>query len=205
MCIRDRVVLRGKVEIEVSSSGKETIIISEIPYQVNKAQMIVKMAELVNSKNIEGISALRDESDRKGLRVVVEIKRDAMANVVLSKLYKYTPLQSSYGVNNIALVNGRPELLNLKQILEEYVKFRLQVIVRRTQYDLRKAEERAHILEGLLIALDHLDEVIALIRASKTVEIARNGLMEKFNLSQIQAKAILEMRLQKLTLSLIHI
>ena len=196
---RGRVVLRGKVEIEVSSSGKETIIISEIPYQVNKAQMIVKMAELVNSKKIEGISALRDESDRKGLRVVVEIKRDAMANVVLSKLYKYTPLQSSYGVNNIALVNGRPELLNLKQILEEYVKFRLQVIVRRTEYDLRKAEERAHILEGLLIALDHLDEVIALIRASKTVEIARNGLMEKFSLSEIQAKAILEMRLQKLT------
>ena len=196
---RGRVVLRGKVDIEVSSTGKETIIISEIPYQVNKAQMIVKMAELVNSKKIEGISALRDESDRKGLRVVVEIKRDAMANVVLSKLYKYTPLQSSYGVNNIALVNGRPELLNLKQILEEYVKFRLEVIVRRTQYDLRKAEERAHILEGLLIALDHLDEVIALIRASKTVEIARNGLMEKFELSEIQAKAILEMRLQKLT------
>ncbi len=196
---RGRVVLRGKVDIEVSSTGKETIIISEIPYQVNKAQMIVKMAELVNSKKIEGISALRDESDRKGLRVVVEIKRDAMANVVLSKLYKYTPLQSSYGVNNIALVNGRPELLNLKQILEEFVKFRLEVIVRRTQYDLRKAEERAHILEGLLIALDHLDEVIALIRASKTVEIARNGLMEKFELSEIQAKAILEMRLQKLT------
>ena len=196
---RGRVVLRGKVDIEVSSTGKETIIISEIPYQVNKAQMIVKMAELVNSKKIEGISALRDESDRKGLRVVVEIKRDAMANVVLSKLYKYTPLQSSYGVNNIALVNGRPELLNLKQILEEYVKFRLEVIVRRTQYDLKKAEERAHILEGLLIALDHLDEVIALIRASKTVEIARNGLMEKFDLSEIQAKAILEMRLQKLT------
>ncbi len=196
---RGRVVLRGKVEIEVSSTGKETIVISEIPYQVNKAQMIVKMAELVNSKKIEGISALRDESDRNGLRVVVEIKRDAMANVVLSKLYKYTPLQSSYGVNNIALVNGRPEMLNLKQIIEEYVKFRLEVIVRRTQYDLRKAEERAHILEGLLIALDHLDEVIALIRASKTVEDARNGLMEKFELSEIQAKAILEMRLQKLT------
>jgi len=196
---RGRVVLRGKVDIEVSSTGKETIIISEIPYQVNKAQMIVKMAELVNSKKIEGISALRDESDRNGLRVVVEVKRDAMANVVLSKLYKYTPLQSSYGVNNIALVNGRPELLNIKQIIEEYVKFRLEVIVRRTQYDLRKAEERAHILEGLLIALDHLDEVIALIRASKTVEIARNGLMEKFDLSEIQAKAILEMRLQKLT------
>ncbi len=196
---RGRVVLRGKVDIEVSSTGKETIIISEIPYQVNKAQMIVKMAELVNSKKIEGISALRDESDRNGLRVVVEIKRDAMANVVLSKLYKYTPLQSSYGVNNIALVNGRPEMLNLKQIIEEYVKFRLEVIVRRTQYDLRKAEERAHILEGLLIALDHLDEVIALIRASKTVEDARNGLMEKFELSEIQAKAILEMRLQKLT------
>jgi len=196
---RGRVVLRGKVDIEVSSTGKETIIISEIPYQVNKAQMIVKMADLVNSKKIEGISALRDESDRNGLRVVVEIKRDAMANVVLSKLYKYTPLQSSYGVNNIALVNGRPEMLNLKQIIEEYVKFRLEVIVRRTQYDLRKAEERAHILEGLLIALDHLDEVIALIRASKTVEEARNGLMEKFELSEIQAKAILEMRLQKLT------
>ncbi len=196
---RGRVVLRGKADIDVSSTGKETIIISEIPYQVNKAQMIVKMAELVNLKKIEGISALRDESDRNGLRIVVEVKRDAMANVVLSKLYKYTPLQSSYGVNNIALVNGRPELLNLKQIIEEYVKFRLEVIVRRTQYDLRKAEERAHILEGLLIALDHLDEVIALIRASKTVEIARNGLMEKFSLSEVQAKAILEMRLQKLT------
>ncbi len=196
---RGRVVVRAKANIEESKNGKETIIVNEIPYQVNKAQLIVKIADLVNDKRIEGISDVRDESDRNGLRIVIEIKRDAMANVVLSKLYKYTPLQSSYGVNNVALVNGRPLTLNLKEILEAFITFRLEVIVRRTQYDLKKAEERAHILEGLLIALDHLDEVIALIRSSKNVEAARNGLMERFELSEIQARAILDMRLQKLT------
>ena len=196
---RGKVVVRAKVNIEESSNGKETIIVTEIPYQVNKAMLIVKIADLVNQKKIEGISDIRDESDRNGLRIVIEIRRDSMANVVLSKLYKYTPLQTSYGVNNIALVNGRPELLNLKQIIEAFIKFRLEVIVRRTQFDLDKAEARAHILEGLLIALDHLDEVIALIRASKTVDEANNGLQSRFELSELQAKAILEMRLQKLT------
>ena len=196
---RGRVIVRGRAEIQTSKSGKETIIISEIPYQVNKANLVVKIADLVNNKKVIGISDVRDESDRTGLRVVVEVKRDAMANVILSQLYKYTPLQSSYGVNNIALVDGRPVLLNLKQIIEEFIKFRIEVIVRRTQFELKKAEDRAHILEGLLIAIDHLDEVIKLIRASKTVEDARNGLMSTFELSEIQAKAILEMRLQKLT------
>jgi len=196
---RGRVLVRGKADIQTSKSGKETIIISEIPYQVNKANLVMKIADLVNNKKVIGISDVRDESDRTGMRIVVEVKRDAMANVILSQLFKYTPLQSSFGVNNIALVKGRPVLLNLKDMLREFIEFRIEVIVRRTQYDLRKAEERAHILEGLLIAIDHLDEVIKLIRASKTVEDARNGLMEAFELSEIQAKAILEMRLQKLT------
>ncbi len=196
---RGKVVVRAKADIEADSSGREKIIITEIPYQVNKANLIVKVADLVNAEKIKGISGIRDESDRKGLRIVVEIKRDAMANVILSQLFKYTPLQSSYGVNNIALVNGRPELLNLKQIITEFIKFRIEVIVRRTQYDLDKAEKRAHIIEGLIIALDNLDAVIALIRASKTVVDAREGLMSQFSLSEIQAKAILEMRLQKLT------
>jgi len=196
---RGRIVLRAEAEIETDSSGREKIIVTEIPYQVNKATLIVKIADLVNQERVKGISAVRDESDRKGLRIVVEVKRDAMANVILSQLFKYTPLQSSYGVNNIALVNGRPELLNLKQIITEFIKFRLEVIVRRTQFDLDKAERRAHIIEGLIIALDNLDAVIDLIRASKTVEAARTGLMSQFSLSEIQAKAILEMRLQKLT------
>jgi len=196
---RGRVVVRAKARIETEDNGKETIIVDEIPYQVNKATLIQKIAALVNEDKIQGISAVRDESDRNGLRIVIEIRRDAMANVVLSKLFKYTPLQSSYGVNNIALVKGRPMTLTLKDMLRHFIEFRIEVIVRRTQYDLKKAEERAHILEGLLIALDHLDEVIALIRASRTVEIAREGLMSTFNLSEIQAKAILEMRLQKLT------
>lgn len=195
---RGRVVVRGKAEIETSNSGKESIIISEIPYQVNKANLVVKIAELVQTERITGISDIRDESDRKGLRIVVDVKRDAIANVVLSKLYKYTPLQTSFGVNNIALVNGRPEQLNLKQLIEEFIKFRLEVIVRRTQYDLRKAEERAHILEGLIKAIDNLDEVIKIIRSSKTVDEAKERLMEFLDLSEIQAKAILDMRLQKL-------
>ena len=195
---RGRVVVRAKADIE-EKGGREVIVITEIPYQVNKASLMVKMADLVNEGRIEGVSALRDESDRRGLRIVLEIKRDAMASVVLAKLYKYTPLQTSYGVNNVCLVNGRPRTLNLKQLIEEFVKFRIEVVVRRTRYELRKAKERAHILEGLLIALDNLDEVIALIRASRDVETARTGLMSTFELSEIQARAILDMRLQKLT------
>ncbi len=195
---RGRVVVRGKAEIESAHSGKETIIITEIPYQVNKANLVAKIAELVNEDKIDGISDIRDESDRKGLRIVVEVKKDAMASVVLSKLYKFTPLQSSYGVNNIALVNGRPKMLNLKDLITEFIKFRIEIIVRRTQYDLEKALERAHILEGLLIALDNIDEVIRIIRQSKTVDEAKEGLMSSFSLSEIQAKAILEMRLQRL-------
>lgn len=195
---RGRVIVRGKAEIESSSTGKESIIITEIPYQVNKAGLVAKIAELVNEDKIDGISDLRDESDRKGLRIVVEIKKDAMASVVLSKLYKFTPLQSSYGVNNIALVNGRPRMLNLKDLITEFIKFRIEVIVRRTQFDLEKALERAHILEGLIIALDNIDEVIRIIRQSKTVEDAKDGLMTSFELSEIQAKAILDMRLQRL-------
>ncbi len=196
---RGRVVVRAKATIESDNSGKETIVVTEIPYQVNKATLMVKIAELYQDGRVQGISALRDESDRRGLRIVVEVRRDAMASVVLAKLYKYTPLQSSYGVNNVCLVGGRPRTLNLKQLIEEFIKFRVEVVVRRTQYELRKARERAHILEGLLIALDHLDEVIALIRASADVETARSGLMSTFELSDIQARAILEMRLQKLT------
>lgn len=196
---RGRVVLRGKSLIETLPSGRERIIINEIPYQVNKANMIVKIANLVNEEKILGISDVRDESDRNGLRIVVEIKRDAMASVVLSKLYKYTPLQTSYGVNNIALVNGRPMQLNLKDLLRHFIEFRIEVIVRRTRFELKKAEDRAHVLEGLLIALDHLDEVIKLIRASSTVQEAKDGLMSRFELSDIQAQAILDMRLQKLT------
>ncbi len=195
---RGKVVLRGRANIETKNNGKETIIITEIPYQVNKANLVMKIADLVNTERIVGISDIRDESDRNGLRIVVEVKKDAMANVILSKLYKYTPLQTSYGVNNIALVNGRPKQLTLKEIIEEFIKFRLEVITRRTQYDLRKAEERAHILEGLIIAIDNLDEVIRIIRSSKTVEDAKNGLMSSLGLSEIQAKAVLEMRLQKL-------
>ena len=196
---RGKIVLRGKANIETNDkTGKETIIINEIPYQVNKANLVSKIAELVNTDKISGISDLRDESDRNGLRIVVEVKRDAMASVVLSKLYKYSYLQTSYGVNNIALVNGRPQQLNVKQMLTEFIKFRLEVIVRRTKYDLKKAEERAHILEGLLIALANIDQVIAIIRASKTVEAAKEGLIAAFELSDVQAKAILEMRLQKL-------
>ncbi|MBL7774400.1 MAG: DNA gyrase subunit A [Saprospiraceae bacterium] len=196
---RGRVVVRAKTEIEVDDKGRESIIVTEIPYQVNKAQLISKIADLVNEKRVVGVSDVRDESNREGVRVVIEVRRDAAANVILSTLFKLTPLQTSYGINNIALVNGRPRILNLKELIEEFIKFRLDVIIRRTSYELRKAEERAHILEGLLIALDHLDEVIALIRASKDVEEARTGLMENFGLTEIQAKAILAMRLQQLT------
>lgn len=195
---RGKVVVRGRATIETNKAGRESIIVTEIPFQVNKATLVMKIAELVNNERVTGISDIRDESDRKGLRIVVDIKRDAIANVVLSKLYKYTPLQSSYGVNNVALVNGRPEILNLKQLIDEFVRFRLEVIVRRTQFDLRKAEERAHILEGLIKAIDNLDQVIKIIRGSKTVDEAKTGLISALDLSEIQAKAILEMRLQKL-------
>jgi DNA gyrase subunit A len=196
---RGRVVMRGRARFEETKTGREMIIVEEIPYQVNKADMVRKTADLVNDKKIEGISEIRDESDRNGMRIVYELKRDAIPNVVLNKLYKYTQLQSSFSVNNIALVKGRPELLNLKQMMVNYVEHRHEVVVRRTQFDLGKAEERAHILQGLIIALDNIDDVIALIRASKTPEEARNGLMKTFELSEIQARAILDMRLQKLT------
>jgi len=196
---RGRCVVRAKTEIETDDKGREAIIVHEIPYQINKAVLITKIAELVNEKRILGISDVRDESNREGVRIVIEIKRDAAANVILSQLFKLTPLQTSYGINNIALVNGRPRILNLKDLIDEFVKFRIEVVVRRTRFELRKAEERAHILEGLLIALDHLDEVIKLIRASKDAEEAREGLMSKFGLSELQSKAILAMRLQQLT------
>ena len=196
---KGRVVLRAKSEIETTASGREKLIITEIPYQVNKAELVKKVGELVNEKKLEGISYANDESDRKGMRIVFDLKRDAIAGVVLNKLYKYTPLQNTFSINNIALVNGRPELLDIKGLVSNFVFHRHEVVLRRTQFELKKAEERAHILEGYLKALDHLDEVIALIRSSQTPDEAKNGLMEKFDFSEIQAKAILEMRLQKLT------
>lgn len=195
---KGRVVMRGKAEIE-DINGRETIIVSEIPYQVNKADLIRKTAELVNDKKIEGISDLRDESDRNGMRIVFEIKRDAIANVVLNKLYKYTALQTSFSVNNICLVNGRPELLNLKSLISNFVDFRHEVVVRRTKFELRKAEERAHILEGLIIASDNIDEVIEIIRASSSPDEAREKLASRFGLSEIQTRAIVDMRLRALT------
>lgn len=196
---RGRVVMRAKAEIEVSKGDRETIIVTEIPYQVNKADMIKRTADLVNDKKLEGISAIRDESDRDGMRIVYEIKRDANASIVLNNLFKYTSLQTSFSVNNIALVHGRPMLLNLKDMIHHFVEHRHEVIIRRTKFELAEAEKRAHILEGLLIALDHLDEVIQLIRSSDTPEDARLGLMEKFGLSDLQARAILDMTLRRLT------
>jgi len=195
---RGRIVVRAKSEIEVTDSGREKIIITEIPYLVNKAELIRKTADLINEKKIEGISYINDESDRQGMRIVIIIKRDSSAHVVLNNLLKYTQLQTAFNVNNIALVKGRPRTLNLKQIISHFVAHRHEVVVRRTQYDLDQAEKRAHILEGLLKALDHIDEVIALIRASRTPDEAREGLMEKFGFTEIQARAILDMRLQRL-------
>ncbi|MBV7268100.1 DNA gyrase subunit A [Winogradskyella luteola] len=195
---RGRIVMRGKANIE-EVNGRECIIVNEIPYQVNKADMIKKTADLVNDKKLEGISTIRDESDRNGMRIVYVLKRDAIPNIVLNKLYKYTALQSSFSVNNIALVNGRPQLLNLKELIHYFVEHRHDVVVRRTKYELRKAEERAHILEGLIIASDNIDEVIALIRASANAEEAKAKLIERFELSELQAKAIVEMRLRQLT------
>ena len=195
---RGRIVLRAKTNIE-EVNGRECIIVDEIPYQVNKAEMIRKTAELINDKKIEGISNIRDESDRNGMRIVYILKRDAIPNIVLNKLYKYTALQSSFSVNNIALVNGRPKLLNLKELIHYFVEHRHEVVVRRTEFELRKAQERAHILEGLIIASDNIDKVIALIRSSSNADEARAKLIEQFELSEIQAKAIVEMRLRQLT------
>jgi DNA gyrase subunit A len=192
-------VLRAKHHFETLPSGKEQIIVTEIPYQVNKASMIEKTAALINDKKIEGIAALRDESDRDGMRIVYELKRDALNTVVLNNLFKYTQLQSSFGVNNVALVKGRPQTLNLYDLIKYFVEHREDVVVRRTRFELAEAQKRAHILEGLLIALDHLDEVIKLIRDSRDPEVARLGLIERFALSEVQARAILDMRLQRLT------
>lgn len=196
---RGRIVMRGKAEVSVTKTGREQIIIHEVPYQISPSQIIVKAVDLVNEKIVDGIAEIRDESDRNGLRIVFDLKRDAIPNIVLNQLFKYTPLQTSFSVNNIALVKGRPQMLNLKQMIEYYVEHRHEVVVRRTEYDLEEARKKAHILEGLLIALDNLDEVITLIRASASPEEARNGLMTQFKLSEIQARAILDMRLQKLT------
>lgn len=195
---RGRIVMRAKVGFE-EVDGRDSIVVTEIPYQVNKADMIKKTADLVNDKKIEGISNIRDESDRNGMRIVYILKRDAVPNVVLNTLYKFTQLQSSFSVNNIALVNGRPQLLNLKELIHYFVEHRHEVVVRRAQYELRKAEERAHILEGLIIASDNIDEVIQLIRSSSNTDQAKEKLIERFNLSEIQAKAIVEMRLRQLT------
>lgn len=196
---RGRIVMRARAEIVTTPSGKDQIIVTEIPYMVNKAMMIEKTAALVNEKKIEGISDIRDESDREGLRIVYDLKRDAMPNIVLNNLFKYTQLQSTFGVNNVALVKGRPMTLNLKDMIKSFVEHRHEVVIRRTKYDLAEAERRAHILEGYLIALDHLDEVISLIRSSKDPDTAREGLISRFGLSELQAKAILDMRLQRLT------
>ena len=195
---RGRVVIRGNANIEIVND-RECIVVTEIPYQVNKAEMIRKTAELVNDKKLEGISNIRDESDRNGMRVVYVLKRDAIPNIVLNKLFKYTSLQSSFSVNNIALVKGRPQLLNLKQLIHYFVEHRHEVVVRRTKFELKKAEERAHILEGLIIASDNIDEVISIIRGSVNADDARNNLIAKFELSEVQSKAIVEMRLRQLT------
>jgi len=196
---RGRVVLRGEVTVEETGTGRERIIATSIPYMVNKADMIRKTADLVNDKKLVGISDINDESDRNGMRIVYDLKRDAIPSIVINKLYQMTALQSSFSVNNVALVKGRPKMLNLKDLIHYFVEHRHEVVVRRSEYDLKEAEKKAHVLEGLLIALDNLDAIIALIRASKTPDEAKKGLMSTFDLTEIQAKAILDMRLQKLT------
>ncbi len=196
---KGRVVIRAKTDVETEGNGREKIIISEIPYMVNKAELIMKIADLVNDKKIDGISNVNDESDRQGMRIVIDLKKDAIANVVLNHLYKYTAMQTSFGVNNIALVNGRPQLLNLKGLIKCFVEHRHDVVTRRTQYELDQAEKRAHILEGLIIASDNIDEVIKIIRAAKTPDEARENLIQRFELTDIQARAIVEMRLRQLT------
>ncbi len=196
---KGRVVIRSKTSVEVMPNGREKIIVHEIPYMVNKAELISRIADLINEKKIEGISNINDESDREGMRIVIDVKKDAISNVVLNTLLKHTALQSSFGVNNVALVHGRPKLLNLKDIIRYFVEHRHEVVIRRTQFELRKAEERAHILEGLIIASDHIDEVIRLIRASKNPVEAQSALMERFSLTDRQAAAIVAMRLGQLT------
>ncbi|MFS0616051.1 DNA gyrase subunit A [Lederbergia ruris] len=196
---RGSIIIRAKVDIETKANGRETIIVHELPYQVNKAKLIERIAELVRDKKIDGITELNDESDRNGMRIVMEVRRDANAEVILNNLYKMTAMQTSFGINMLALVNGEPKVLNLKQCLTYYLEHQQVIIRRRTEFELRKAEARAHILEGLRIALDHIDAIITLIRGSKTTEIARNGLMEQFDLTEKQAQAILDMRLQRLT------
>ncbi|MDP3433428.1 MAG: DNA gyrase subunit A, partial [Bacteroidota bacterium] len=196
---RGRIVLRGKAHIELTPNGREKIVVTEIPYMVNKAELIIKTAELINDKKIEGISNVNDESDRDGMRIVFDIKRDEISNVVLNKLYKYTQLQNSFSVNNIALVNGRPKMLNLKDLIHYFVEHRHDVVIRRTQFELDQAEKRAHILEGLIIASDNIEEVIAIIRAAKNPDEARLNLIERFSLTDIQSRAIVEMRLRQLT------
>lgn len=195
---RGRVVMRAKAEIETGQTH-DKIVVTEIPYNVNKAELIKYIADLVNDKRIEGISNANDESDRDGMRIVIDVKRDANASVVLNKLYKMTALQTSFGVNNVALVHGRPKTLNLRDMIKYFVEHRHEVVIRRTQFDLRKAKERAHILEGLIIASDNIDEVIRIIRAAKTPNDAIAGLIERFNLTEIQSRAIVEMRLRQLT------
>ena len=196
---RGRIVIRAKTEIELTHSGRECIIVNEIPYMVNKAEMIRKIAYLINEKKLEGISYINDESDRNGMRIVIILKKDASANVVLNNLYKFSSLQTSFSVNNIALVKGRPKTLNTRDLIHYFVKHRHEIVIRRTKFDLDQAEKRAHILEGLIIASDHIDEVIAIIRASQTPDMAREKLIERFGLSEIQSRAIVEMRLRQLT------
>lgn len=196
---KGKIILRGEARIESESSGRERIVVTSVPYQVNKAEMIKRSADLVNDKKIEGITDIRDESDRNGVRIVYDLKKEVITNVVLAKLYQFTPLQSSFNVNNIALVNGRPMVLNLKDLIVHYVHHRHQIVTRRTQFELQEAEKRAHVLEGLLVALDNLDAILSLIRASRTPDEARTGLMSGFSLTEIQARAILDMRLQRLT------
>ncbi|HUM53163.1 MAG TPA: DNA gyrase subunit A, partial [Chitinophagales bacterium] len=196
---RGKVRVRGRARIEENKEGRTQIIISEVPYQIQPKMIITRASDLVNEKKLDGIAEIRDESDRDGLRVVFDLKRDAIPNVVLNNLYQNTPLQTSYGINNIALVNGRPKVLNLKELIKYFVEFRLEVVTRRTQFELRKAEERLHILEGYIIALDHLDEVIKLIRNSKNPEEAKEGLVSNFGMTEIQAKAVLALTLQRLT------
>jgi DNA gyrase subunit A len=196
---RGRIVVRGKTDIEITHSGRECIIVNELPYMVNKAEMIRKIADLINEKKLEGISYINDESDRNGMRIVIILKKDATANVVLNNLYKYSSLQTSFSVNNIALVKGRPKTLNTKDLIHYFVKHRHEVVIRRTKYDLDQAEKRAHILEGMIIASDNIDEVIAIIKSSQTPDMARERLMERFGLSELQSRAIVEMRLRQLT------
>ncbi|WP_301392539.1 DNA gyrase subunit A, partial [uncultured Alistipes sp.] len=196
---RGRVMMRARTEIEHTASGRECIVITEIPYMVNKAEMIKKIADLINDKKIEGISYINDESDRNGLRIIIILKQDAVASVVLNTLYKNTPLQTSFAVNNIALVKGRPMLLNLRELIRHFVEHRHDVVVRRTRFDLRKAEERLHIVQGLLIAQDNIDEIVHIIRSSQTPDAAKERMMERFGLSDLQSAAIIDMRLRALT------